>query len=39
VISAREIKVTAPAGAGQVPVTVVTAGGTTPVASAGYFTY
>jgi len=39
VISARAIKVTAPPGAGQVPVTVVTAGGTTPVASAGYFTY
>jgi hypothetical protein len=31
--------VTAPAGVGTVPVTVVTAGGTTPVVTAGHFKY
>jgi hypothetical protein len=39
VVSAREIKVTAPAGTGKVPVKIVTAGGTTPLVKAGYFSY
>jgi hypothetical protein len=39
VLSSREIKVTAPAGSGSVPVKVVTAGGTSPVVNAGYFSY
>jgi hypothetical protein len=39
VVSAREIKVSVPAGTGKVRVTVVTAGGTTPLVRAGYFSY
>jgi hypothetical protein len=39
VVSAREIKVVAPAGTGKVRVTVVTAGGTTPLVSTDYFSY
>jgi hypothetical protein len=39
VVSAREIKVSVPAGTGKVRVTVVTAGGTTPLVSTDYFRY
>jgi hypothetical protein len=39
VVSAREIRVSAPAGTGTVRVMVVTAGGATPLARAGYFRY
>jgi IPT/TIG domain len=39
VVSSREIKVSAPAGTGKVAVRVVTAGGTTPLAAGGYFSY
>jgi hypothetical protein len=39
VVSSRQVKVSAPAGAGTVQVRVVTAGGTTPVVGAGSFSY